>query len=61
VRPKLRTLVRDLGRRLGPSIGDARKAVRPWQSMAQSGHGIESGLEHLPAEAAVVYNLERAD
>ncbi len=30
VRPKLRALVRDLGGELGPSIEDARKAVRQW-------------------------------
>ena len=30
VRPKLRALVRDLERKLGPSIEDARKAVRQW-------------------------------
>ena len=41
VRPKLRALVRELGRKLGPSIEDARKAVRHWQSMAEGGHGIE--------------------
>ena len=47
VRPKLRALVRDLGRKLGPSIEDARTAVRQWQSMAQSGHAIESGDDGL--------------
>jgi hypothetical protein len=53
VRPKLRTLVRDLGRKLGPSIEDARKAVRHWQSMAEGGHGIESGDEGLAIVRAV--------
>lgn len=47
VRPKLRALVRDLGRKLGPSIEDAREAVRQWQSMAEGGHGIESGDDGL--------------
>ena len=47
VRPKLRALVRELGRKLGPSIEDARKAVRQWQSMAQSGQGIVSGDDGL--------------
>ncbi|MEJ2327597.1 MAG: hypothetical protein P8Y25_12625 [Chromatiaceae bacterium] len=47
VRPKLRALVRDLGRKLGPSIVDARQAVRQWQAMAQSGHGIASGDDGL--------------
>jgi hypothetical protein len=53
VLPKLRALVRDLGRKLGPSIGDARKAVRQWQSMAQSGHCIESGDDGLAIVRAV--------
>jgi len=53
VRPKLRTLVRDLGRKLGPSIEDARKAVRQWQSMARTGHGIESGDNGLAIVRAV--------
>jgi hypothetical protein len=53
VRPKLRALVRDLGRKLGPSIEDARKAVRQWQSMAENEHGIESGNEGLAIVRAV--------
>lgn len=47
VRPKLRALVRDLGRKLGPSVADARKAVRQWQSMAQSGQDIAWGDDGL--------------
>ena len=47
VRPKLRALVRELGCKLGPSIEDARKAVRQWRSMAQSGQGIVSGQDGL--------------
>ncbi len=47
VRPKLRGLVRDLGRKLGPSIEDARQAVRRWQSMTENRHGIESGNDGL--------------
>jgi hypothetical protein len=50
---KLRTLVRDLGRKLGPSIEEARKAVRQWQSMAEGGHGIESGNKGLAIVRAV--------
>ncbi len=53
VRPKLRTLVRDLGRKLGPSIEDTRQAVRQWQSMAECGHGIESGNNGLAIVRAV--------
>ena len=47
VLPKLRALVRDLGRKLGPAIEDARKALRQWQSMAPTGHCIESGDDGL--------------
>jgi hypothetical protein len=53
VRPKLRALVRDLGRKLGPSIEDARKAVRQWQLMAEGGHAIESGDDGLAIVRAV--------
>jgi len=53
VRPKLRALVRDLGCKLGPSIEDARKAVRRWQSMTENGHGIESGNNGLAIVRAV--------
>ena len=53
VRPKLRALVRDLGRKLGPSIEDARKAVRQWQLMAEGGHGIESGDDGLAIVRAI--------
>ncbi len=53
VRPKLRALVRNLGRKLGFCIEDARKAVRRWQSMAENGHGIESGNDGLAIVRAV--------
>ncbi len=53
VLPKIRALVRDLGRKLGPAIEDARKAVRQWQSMAESGHGIASGDDGLAIVRAV--------
>ncbi len=43
VRPKLRALVRDLGRELGTEIEDARQAVLEWQSLADADHRIESG------------------
>ena len=52
-RPKLRALVRDFGRKLGPSIEDARKAVRQWQLMAEGGHGIESGDDGLAIVRAI--------
>jgi hypothetical protein len=53
VRPTLRTPVRDLGRKLGPSIEDARAAVRRWQSMTGSGHAIASGEDGLAIVRAV--------
>ena len=53
VRPKLRALVRDLGRKLGPSIADARTAVRQWQSMTRAGYGIPSGDDGLAIVRAV--------
>lgn len=47
VRPKLRTLVRDLGRKIGKDIENAREAVHRWQTKAENGHQIESGLDGL--------------
>ncbi len=44
VRPKLRALVRDLGRELGTEIEDARQAVLEWQSLADAEHRLEPGL-----------------
>ncbi len=53
VRPKLRALVREIGRKFGPSIEDAREAVRQWQSMVEGGHGIDSGDDALAIVRAV--------
>jgi hypothetical protein len=53
VRPKLRALVRDLGRKLGPSIADTRTAVRQWQSMTRAGYGIPSGDDGLAIVRAI--------
>jgi hypothetical protein len=47
VLPKLRALVRDLGRKLGPAIADAREVVRQWQCTDPTGHGIECGDQGL--------------
>ncbi len=47
VKPKLRELVRGLGRELGPHIEAAREAVRRWQALAEAGHRIPSGREGL--------------
>jgi len=53
VRPKLRALVRDLGRRIGEDIEDAREAVRRWQSLADAGHRIDSGRDGLAVVRAL--------
>lgn len=45
VRPKLRALVRDLGREFGPDIEAARQAVRNWQSHTGADHGIAPGRD----------------
>lgn len=41
--PKLRALVRDLGRELGTDIEDAREAVLRWQSLVEADHRIDPG------------------
>jgi hypothetical protein len=53
VRPKLRALVRDFGRKLGSSIENARTAVCQWQSMTRAGYGIPSGDDGLAIVRAV--------
>lgn len=45
VLPKLRALVRDLGRELGADIEDAREAVLEWQSQADADHRIDPGRD----------------
>ena len=45
VRPKLRALIRDLGRSIGTDIDTAREAVHRWQSMVEDGHQVEPGLD----------------
>jgi len=45
VRPKLRALVRDLGRELGTDIEEARQAVLRWQSMTDADHRIDTGRD----------------
>jgi hypothetical protein len=42
-RPKLRSLVRDLGRKIGEQIDTSRKAVKMWQSIAEANHRIPDG------------------
>ncbi len=53
VRPKLRALVRDIGRRIGEDIEEARKAVCRWQSLAGAGHCIDSGRDGLAVVRAL--------
>jgi hypothetical protein len=53
VRPKLRALVRDLGRKLGANIEQAREAVRDWQALEHDDYRIEDG----PKGIAVVRSL----
>jgi len=45
--PKLRSLVRDLGRHIGEQIEQARKAVQVWQSMAETNHRLPEGRNGL--------------
>jgi len=47
VRPRLRDLVRGLGRQLGSHIGEAREAVRRWQALGAGDHRIAPGREGL--------------
>jgi hypothetical protein len=47
VLPDLRSLVRDLGRRLGKNIAQARLAVRDWQALEHDNHRIEGGRNGL--------------
>jgi hypothetical protein len=47
VRPNLRTLVRELGRRIGQNIDTAREATCRWQNLSEVGHRIESGIAGL--------------
>lgn len=53
VRPNLRTLVRDLGRRIGQDIEQGREAVRRWQSLDEAGHQIATGLDGLAVVRAL--------
>lgn len=46
-RPKLGSLVRDLGRKIGEHIDESRQAVLQWQSMAEANHRIPQGRNGL--------------
>lgn len=45
--PQLRTLIRELGRKIGRNIHNAREALRKWRAAVDSGHNIESGTDGL--------------
>ena len=53
VRKQLRTLARDLGRRLGTKIDEARDTLRLWQPDARSGHALPDGVEGLATVRAL--------
>jgi hypothetical protein len=43
IRPNLRALARDLGRKLGNAIGPARNEVKVWQGRVEEGHVVPEG------------------
>jgi len=47
VRPTLRTLAREIGRRLGEDVGAAREALLAWQLDPAPGHCVPGGREGL--------------
>jgi hypothetical protein len=53
VRPNLNALVRELGRRIGTNVENARQAVYDWQAPEDAEHRIEGGQDGL----AVVRSL----
>ena len=53
VRPKLRALVRDLGRQLDTDIEDAREAVLRWQSLVEADHQIDPGRDGMATVRAL--------
>ena len=53
MRPKLRALVRDLGRQLDTDIEDAREAVLRWQSLVDADQQIEPGRDGMATVRAL--------
>jgi len=53
IRPKINSLVRELGRKIGFQINDTRQAVQQWQSKADTDYRLPPGLDGL----AVVRNI----
>ncbi len=53
IRPKLRNLVRDYGRKIGKDIIQAREAILVWQTLTQDRHSFPSGLDGLAIVRAI--------
>ncbi len=53
VLPKLRALVRDLGRQIGEQIDEARNAVQEWQSMVETNYRLPEGRKGLAIVRAI--------
>ena len=53
VLPKLRSLIRNLGRQIGEQIDEARKAVEAWQSMAETDYRLPAGRKGLAIVRAI--------
>lgn len=47
IRPQLRTLIRDLGRKIGKNIHSARSGLKKWRSATENGHKMDSGTEGI--------------
>jgi hypothetical protein len=53
VRPKINNLVRDLGRKIGLQINDARQSVLAWQAMVDTEHRLPTGKDGLAVVRAL--------
>jgi hypothetical protein len=53
VLPKLRALVRDLGRQIGEQIDETRKAVQAWQSVVETNYRLPEGRKGLAIVRAI--------
>ena len=47
IRPQLRTLIREFGRKIGKNIHSARDALKKWRSAVDNGHKMDSGAEGI--------------
>jgi hypothetical protein len=62
VLPKLRSLVRDLGRQIGDQIDEARKAVQTWQLIAEPNYRLPEGRKGIAVvRAAAQWALDYKD